>query len=151
MKIPFSKIRREENGQALVEFALFFSVFMIVFGGMVDMCVYVMEGMELTAAAQAGAAYGTIPGNSTDISGMTFAATQAAPIVSGIQVSAVDVYSCTPGGASVSSCSTCLDGGPPMMFVQISTSARVPTFVRLVGISSSPTMYSIASYEVPWS
>jgi Flp pilus assembly protein TadG len=151
MKTGFSRFRREENGQAIVEFALFFSVFFILFGGMVDLCVFVGQGMELAAAAQAGAAYGTIPGNSADISGMTFAATQAAPFIGGIQVSASDIYSCSPGGTTVSSSTTCTDGGPPMKFVQVSASSTVPTLIHITGIARSSTLTSYATYEVPWS
>ena len=145
------RLGRREDGQALVEFALYFSVFIFIFAGIVDISVYIRQEVELTWAASPGASYGTIPGHSTDITGMNIAAAQAAPDVNGLSVSVGNCYSCSPGGGSAGSGSTCSDGFPPMLFVQVTTSATVPAVFRWTGIANNISLQGYAVYEVPWS
>jgi len=146
------KIARErEEGQALIEFALFFSLFALIFAGIVDFSIFIRQDLELTWAAEAGAAYGTVPGHSTDTAGITFAASQAAPDISGMSISVSDVYACSPGGSSVGGTSTCTDGYPPMKFVQVQTGATVSSVFTWAGLTKNITMQGFASDEVPWS
>jgi Flp pilus assembly protein TadG len=145
------KILRGESGTALIEFAVFLSFFGLLLSGITDYSIYIQQEMVLSQAAAAGAAYGIIPGNQENLTGMKAAATAAATGVSGMTVTAVDVYICTAGGSAVTSTATCSGYyTSPMMYVQVKTSATVPAALKWAGISSSLTLQGFAQYRVPW-
>ena len=138
------------SGSVLVEFAIFASMLMLVFSGIVDYSIFLHHQMELTEAAAAGASFGIIPGNQENTAGMKAAAVAAAPDVSGLQVTASYLYTCTPGGSPVSSTSNCSNYGTPIMYVKVVTSATVPAALRWTGIASSLALGATATYRVPW-
>jgi hypothetical protein len=144
---PTSRIASEE-GQALVEFALCLSILTLVFAGIVDYDLMIQQAMQIGEAASAGAQYGAIPGNEKDLSGMQTAATNAAPGVSGLNVTASDVFICPPWGV-VSSSTICLGYGTPLEYVQVQTSATVSPLLHWAGISSS-SITSTVLFRVPW-
>jgi Flp pilus assembly protein TadG len=141
-----------ESGQALVEFAVFISIFVLLLSGIVDYSIYIHQEMELCAAAAAGASFGIIPGNQENTAGMITAATHAAPDVKGLTVTATDVYMCTPGGAQVTSGAACSGSiaSTPIMYVQVTATATVPALLKWAGISSSLQLQGKATYRVPW-
>jgi hypothetical protein len=115
----------------------------------VDYGLMIQQAMQVTEAAAAGAAYGAIPGNLKNFSGMQTAATNTASGVSGFSVTATNVFTCTPGGASVASSATCSGYGTPIEYVQVQTSATVNPLLSWVGISSR-TLTATASFRVSW-
>ncbi|WP_263376230.1 TadE/TadG family type IV pilus assembly protein [Granulicella aggregans] len=142
---------RDSDGSAMVEFAVFLSVLMMILVGMVDYAVAIQEAMQLQVAATAGAAWGAIPGNEGNLSGMQTAATNAATGVSGFSVTATNLWTCSAGGSSVASTSTCSGGVTPYKYVVVKTSASVPSPLSFPGVSPSRTLSGAAIFQVPWS
>ena len=143
------KFLNAASGSALVELALLLPVLILLFMGIVDYALMIQNAMRITEAASAGAAYGAMPGNQKDFTGMQNAAKNAAAGVSGFSVTAVDVFTCTPGGAAVSGSSACSGYGTPIEYVQVQTSATVPPLMAFTGISSL-TLKGKALFRVPW-
>ena len=146
------KLIRQNSGQALVEFALISSVFILLFVGIVDYGIYIHQQMELNEAASAGAAYGTIPGNQQATANMQSLALDTASDVSGMTATATYFYTCAPGGAQVAStfsCNASFDSNP-LMYVQVTTNATVPAALKWSGISSSLVLQGQATYRVAW-
>lgn len=145
------KFLRKESGTALIEFALFVSVFVLVLAGVADYGIYIHHQMELSEAAAAGAAFGTLPGHQKDFTGMQTVAKITASDISGLTVPLpTNIYTCTPGGAVVTNVTTCPNYGTPIMYVQVTTSATVPAALKWTGISSSLQLGATATYRVPW-
>jgi Flp pilus assembly protein TadG len=140
----------DERGSALVEFAVFLALLTLFFVGVVDYALEIQQAMQVTEAATAGAEFGAIPGNQKNFSGMRAAATNAASGVNGFAVTAVNVFSCTAGGASVSSGATCSGYGTPIDYVRVNTSATVPPLLAYIGMPSSLALKGSASFRVPW-
>lgn len=143
-------LRSSERGTALVEFAVFLSVFMLLFIGMVDYTLAIQQSIQISEAASAGAAYGAIPGKQKDFTGMTNAAKAAAPGLSNLSVTAANVFSCTPGGAAVANTGSCSSYGTPIEYVVVNTSATVPPLIAWAGVTSTFPMKGSAKFRVPW-
>jgi Flp pilus assembly protein TadG len=142
-------ITANESGQALVEFALFASLFILILTGIVDYSIYIRDEIELTEGAAAGAGMGAYPGQQKNLVAMTTVATASVTDVSNVQATAVDVYTCMPGGTAVASTAIC-PNGTPLMYVKVTTSGTVPAVLVWTGISSSLTLQGQAMYRVPW-
>jgi len=138
-----------EDGSAMLEFALCLPIFFFIFAAVVDYAIFIQQAMQVTQAAAAAAAYGAINGNTADYTGMQTAAQNAAPGVSGLVVSATDLYTCTPGGASVASSATCSGYGTPIKYVQVQTTASVSPTLRYFNLSSL-TLRAVSTYRVSW-
>jgi Flp pilus assembly protein TadG len=146
-----TRLLQNESGQALIEFAMFISVFVLILAGVVDYGIYIRTEMMLTEAAAAGAQFGIIPGNQKNYGGMQFAAQQAGTGINGLVVpTPVNIYTCTPGGTAVSNLTTCIGYGTPIMYVQVTANANVPAVLKWSGISSSLQLSATATYRVPW-
>jgi len=141
---------RSERGVATVEFALFLPVLAFLFIGIVNYALEIQQTMQIQEAASAGAAYGAIPGNQKSLTGMQTAAQNAASGVSGFSATASDIFTCSPGGTTVTSASSCSGYGTPIEYVQVSTSATVPALLAYPGMPSSLTLHGSATYRVPW-
>jgi hypothetical protein len=147
------KILGDASGSVLVELAVWISVFVLIFVGIVNYAFLIEEGIQVQEAAAAGAEYGTIPGHYNDFTGMVAAAkaSVSSQVLSTMDTPvAVNVYSCSPGGAAVLRTASCYDGGTPLMFVQVTTSVTESQVLQYVGMPSTLTMTGFASYEVPW-
>ena len=141
---------RDESGNALVEFALILPLFCFIILGTVNYSLRIQQAMQITEAASAGAAYGILPGNQADLAGMRNAAVNAAPGLSGMTITASQLWTCTPGGTSVLSSSICSGYGTPIQYVQVQTSASVPALFAWPGVSAAMTVQQTATYRVPW-
>jgi Flp pilus assembly protein TadG len=141
---------RDESGQAMVEFAVCVSVMVLVFMGIVDYALEIQQAMQVQEAATAGASFGVIPGNEANLAGMQAAATSAAPGVNGFTVTAANLWTCTPGGASVTSTTLC-SGETPYKYVVVTTSATVPVTWTYPGIPANLALHGSARFRVPWS
>jgi Flp pilus assembly protein TadG len=137
------------EGSALVDFALLLPVLVLIFIGVVDYSLFLQQEMQVSEAAAAGAAYGAIPGNTKDYTGMQTAARNTAIGISGFAVTAVDIFTCTPGGTAVTSSTTCSGYGTPIEYVQVQTSATLTPLFSYAGISTL-TLKGNATVRVPW-
>jgi Flp pilus assembly protein TadG len=144
------KLLSSESGNALVEFALILPIFTFIVLGVVNYSLRIQSGTQLAEAANAGAAFGSIPGNLANINGMKNAAKAAAPGVAGLTAVASQVWTCTPGGSAVASSSTCSGYGTPIQYVEVTTSASVPALFSWPGLSSTLTLTETVYFRVPW-
>lgn len=140
----------DDHGNALIELALILPLFCLILLGTVNYSLRIQQAMQVTSAATAGAAYGLIPGNQADLTGMQNAATSAASGVANMTVTASQLWTCAPGGSSVLSSSTCSSYGTPIQYVQVHTSASVPALFAWPGLSSAMTVQQTVTYRVPW-
>ena len=141
----------DESGGALVEFAAFLSMLVLLFVGMVDYALEIQQAMQVTEAASAGASFGSIPGNQKNFTGIMAAATNSASGVHGFTVTVVDVFTCPgPPVVSASISTTCPGYGTPIEYVQVNTSATVPPLMAYIGMPSSLKLNGSASFRVPW-
>ena len=129
---------------------LLLPVMMLLVVGAVDFGRLYFEYIEVVNAAHAGAEYGSI--NSTDTSGMSTAATQSAPDVSGLTVP-TKAYGCecsdgTSYSASCTTVPTCTaSAGPPARStnvcrdrVEVTTRGNVDAVDALAGEYHPPSL-----------
>jgi len=139
-----------ETGSALLELGLCLPTMLLIFAGVSDYGVIIQESMQVTQAASAGAAYGAINGNQNDVAGMQAAAKAAAPNLTGLTTSSSDVYSCTAGGAAVTSTTSCSGYGTPIKYVQVKTTYVAHPLMRFTGIPITLTLTGTSSFRVRW-
>jgi Flp pilus assembly protein TadG len=142
--------RGAERGSTLVEFALCLPLLVLLFAGLADYAVILQQAMALTQTAAAAAAYGAITGDNVDLTGMQAAAQKACSGLSGLTVTASNIYTCAAGGTQVSSSASCSGYGTPIKYVAIQTSAPVQPLLPLPGFPSTLTLHGSAYYRVPW-
>ncbi|HEY1255926.1 MAG TPA: TadE/TadG family type IV pilus assembly protein [Terracidiphilus sp.] len=153
----FLKLIHEQRGVALVEFAVIAPVMILILSGIVDFAFYFQANMQLQDQASVGAAFGAIPGNQNNLSGMEFWATYnqqntTLSVTSGYQAVATNIFTCSPGGASVASGASCPGNpaGTPIEYVQVKTQGVFKSILICPGIPSQITLYGQATYRVPW-
>jgi hypothetical protein len=129
---------------------VFLSVLVLIFLGVADYAFFIKAKMELQDAAASAAAYGSVPGNESNFSGMQSVASTQIQGVSNPTVTAVNTYACSPGGASVSAGSLCTGNVTPYKFVVVTTSATVPAAFAYPGIQANLVLTATASYRVQW-
>jgi len=141
-----------ERGAALLELAICLPMMTVIFTGIVDYALLIQDQMTISKAAAAGAAFGSIHGNEDNLTGMQNAAANAAVGVSGFSAVASDVYTCSPGGATVSSESSCSGYGTPIKYVQIVATGNSPSLVAasLLNLPSTVTLQSTTYFRVRW-
>ena len=122
--------RRSQTGSVTVEFVVIFPILLLLFFGVIDFGWTYNSYMRLTSASLAGAQYGSVSGNSTDLSGMQTAATNAADGLVGFSVAASKYCACSPGGASVSCSASCTGYGTPVAYVMVAASASAPSLFK---------------------
>jgi len=160
----FARFVALEDGSSLVEFALILPMMAAILVCLTDYALLVQKSIQFQSAADAGATYGTIPGNASNTTMMTQVATYAASgSVSGssggsggggsssgsssVVVSANLIYTCSPGGAQVTSSTLC-GGLAPMQYVQVSVKSSVTPLLKYPGVPSSFALSGWASYRV---
>ena len=142
----------DENGQALIEFALFSTLFILLFAGILDYSIYLHMQTELNDCAAIAAGFGASTDNQENTSGMYNMAYYSVPDLSGkVTVNTTYFYTCTQGGAQVTSTTVC--GGSyttPLMYVQVTTTAPIPAALKWSGMPSTLTLQGQATYRVRW-
>jgi Flp pilus assembly protein TadG len=128
------KRRKSQRGVALVELALLFTLLMLVLVGVIDFALVTQQAMVVSEAAYAGAEYGAMAGNSTDLTGMQTIATNSAKGLSNFAVTATKWCACSPGGTAVSCGSTCVSYGTPVAYVQVITTSTASMLFRYTGV-----------------
>jgi Flp pilus assembly protein TadG len=147
-----------EKGSALVEFALIVPSMLIILSGIFDYAIFFQAKIQVQDQAEAGAAFGAIPGNQNNLSGMQFWATYnqqsggGLSAASSYQATATNIFTCTPGGASVSYNTLCAGNpaGTPIEYVQVKTQAVYKSILICPGIPSKLTLIGQAVYRVTW-
>ena len=152
----FLKRLHEERGSALVEFALILPGMLLTIGGIADYALFYQAKMQLQDQAAVGAAFGAIPGSQNNLSGMQFWATynqqNNTMTASNYQVTATNIYTCTPGGSVVSYSTLCASNpaGTPIEYVQVKTQGTYNSILICPGIPSQVTLTGQATYRVTW-
>jgi Flp pilus assembly protein TadG len=141
-------LRKSEEGSSLIELAVLLPVLLLISFSIFDYAFWLQKAIRLQEAAEAGAAYGAIPGNATDTAGMTqaanFSATGSRSGTSGFVATPTTFYTCSPGGTQVTLQTSC-SGRVPFHYVQVTTSmtstatvgySLLPSSVKLTGRAS---------------
>jgi len=145
------KPRLDKNaGSALVEFAIFTPLLLLMCFGAMDFSRVVYAGVAVTNAARAGVQYGALtPGHSGDISGMTQAALDDAANqgLATLSASARNYCACAGSTAEVDCTATC-SGVTPKGYVEVTASYTFNTLGNMPGIPSSVALSRKASMRV---
>ncbi len=155
----FRHVLKKSSGQAFVELALVFPVFLLVLVGAVEVGRLAYASIEVSNAARAGVAYGAqSTTTASDINNIRLAATQDAPNLTGMTAVATQACSCESAGGAItpfSSCSititnlaTCPNPSRIIQYVQVQTTASVPTLFHFPGIASTVTLRGQALMRV---
>ncbi len=123
------------------------------------MAVSPMQASRVSNAARAGVAYGAqSTTTASDINNIRLAATQDAPNLTGMTAVATQACSCESAGGAItpfSSCSititnlaTCPNPSRIIQYVQVQTTASVPTLFHFPGIASTVTLRGQALMRV---
>jgi Flp pilus assembly protein TadG len=147
------KLHSSEDGSILVEFALVLTPLILILACMVNYALWIQKEMQIQDAASAAAAAGAVPGAASNHLAMQYT---AAYIVTGspynyntpaFTATATDFYVCTPGGSHVTATTSC-SGTTPFHYVQVVTSATMPSLLGFRGIASSMNLVGQATYRV---
>lgn len=139
-----------EEGSALIEVALALPVLVLMLGGTVDVGLYEERKMQVVEAASAAAAFGAQGNNQLNVIGMQTAASAASPSLTNLVVAASMLWTCTPGGAAVSASAKCGNGGSPLQYVVVATSANVSVPMPLASLGWNLTVSAKSTYRVRW-
>ena len=145
-----TRLLGDESGSALLEFAVILSVMVFLLLGTVDYTCEILRAMQIQNAATAGATYGAVPGNESNLTGIQSYTVALAPYVKGITATATNVWVCSPGGTSVSSASLCTGSVTPYKYVVVTTNATIPVAMTYPGIPASTVLTATARMRVPW-
>ncbi len=138
---------RCESGSALLELALILPLIVLMLVGVFDLGLGIQQSLIVSEAARAGTAFGQIPGNDTNLSGMKQAATLTATGLQSFTAVASEFCSCTPTG-SVISCTSSCPAGSPLAYVQVKTSAVLPALFNNDGMPASFNLTGFSAVRV---
>ncbi|MDR5726194.1 MAG: TadE/TadG family type IV pilus assembly protein [Terriglobia bacterium] len=143
---------RHDAGQALVELALVFPLFILLLLGAAEFGRLAYAAIEISNAARAGAAYGAQTNiTASDFGNIELAATQDAPNVSGVTATAMNFCTCS-SGAATPDCTTALTPCPSpariQEYVQVNTTATVDPLFHYPGLPSTFTLTGQAIMRV---
>ncbi len=130
-----------EGGASLLELALLTPILLLLLAGSVDLGQVCYVAIELSAAASAGAEYGSQ--NPTDMTGMQRAVTLSATNLTGVSSTANWGCECSDGTSASLTCSanpTCAT--TRVKYVVVSASLN---YVPVLGLPGLPTRYPLAS------
>ena len=117
----------------MIEFALSAPLLMLLAAGVLNYGLGLRAAIAVSAAARAGAQYGSASiANASDIAGMQAAAANAAPNLTGMVVTPVQVCRCSNGSA-VSCSESCASGGVAM-YVEVAARATATNAFRYSGL-----------------
>lgn len=140
----FGNLRDENEGGALVEACLTLPfLFMLVLGS-VEFTRVAYTALEVVSAAKAGVAYGAQSGGlTTDIDGITMAATTDAPNVPGLTVmQPTSSYVCSNGDPSTGQPGDC----PTSHIIQNLTVQTQVVLNPIIHVPGTPNTYTINGY-----
>ena len=138
-------------GQALVELALMFPIFLLLIVGAAEFGRLAYAAIEVANAARAGAAYGAQSHiTASDTAGIQLAATQDAPNITGVTATSINSCACSSGGTIT--CSTALTACPSpariIEYVSVNTTATVGPLFNYPGLPHTFTLTGQATMRV---
>lgn len=118
-----------DTGQALVELALMFPLFILMLVGAAEFGRLAYDAIEVSNAARAGASYGSLTHiTASDFANIELIATKDAANLTGVTATAVDFCQCS-SGAATPDCTKALTPCPSpariIEYVQVNTTATV--------------------------
>lgn len=146
--------KRDDLGQALVELALLFPVFILLLLGAAEFGYLAYAAIEVTNAARAGVAYGAQSHiTASDYSGMQTAATNDGPNLGGLSATATNFCACSSAPSTQVSCSTVLASCSTaplhtLEYVQVNTTAAISPLFNYPGLSKTYTLTGQAIMRV---
>jgi len=142
---------KSEEGSSLIELALLLPVLLLLAFSLFNYAFWIQKAMCLQEAAEAGAAYGAIPGNTNDITGITQAANLSATGsrtgATGFLATPTTFYTCSPGGAQVTLQTSC-SGIAPFHYVQVTTTMTAHASIAFSLMPSSFALTGRAAFRV---
>ncbi len=141
--LPSCLTKKGDRGQALVELALMFPIFILLLIGAAEFGRLAYAAIEISNAARAGASYGAQSHiTASDFTNIQLAATQDALNVSGVSATAADSCACSSGGSVV--CSTALTSCPSpnriIEYVQVNTTGTIDPLFHYPGLPTTFTL-----------
>jgi Flp pilus assembly protein TadG len=145
------KLRESEDASSILELALILPPALLIACAIFNYAFWIQKAIRLQEAAAAGAAYGAIPGNASNSTGMiqaaNYSATGSPTGGSGVTVTATNFYACTPGGTQVTVDTSC-PSGAAFHYVQVTASTTASATVRNALLPSSLALTGIATLRV---
>jgi Flp pilus assembly protein TadG len=156
-----SRILRDDRGSAFIELALILPTFVILCVGAAEFGRLAFASIEVSNAARAGVAYGSrnhatasnssamqaaALGDASDVASMS---ATAGPCICPASAATASVPACTTAfftGANAFSSCPAVSGTTE--YVQVDTSAAVPSMFQLPGLPTSYTVYGSATMTV---
>lgn len=142
---------RNNIGQALVELALVFPIFILLLVGAAEFGRLAYAAIEISNAARAGASYGSQTHiTASDFPNIELAATQDAANITGVAATATNFCACSTGGTIT--CSTALTMCPSpariIEYVQVNTSGTIDPLFYYPGLPTTFTLTGQAIMQV---
>jgi Flp pilus assembly protein TadG len=136
--------RKNQSGSILVEFALWFTLLIMLGVSALSFGMAVQRSIMVADAANAGALYGANTSyGATDIAGMAQAVMNAGAGVPNLTAVASYWCKCSPTG-SVVACTSACGTDQPIYYVQVTASATYPNFFRYLGLPATFTLQSVS-------
>jgi Flp pilus assembly protein TadG len=137
------RMKTRRRGGSLIEFALAAPTLLLLLAGVLNYAMALRVAIAVSDAARAGAQYGSLtPANAADTSGMSAAALNSAPELTGMTATASKVCKCAAD--SVSCSSTCASG-PLDVYAQVTARATAPNWFRYPGLPFSGAVAATAT------
>jgi Flp pilus assembly protein TadG len=133
-KIGRSRIAR--CGQSVAEMALVTPLLLSMLLGTIEIGRFAYYGIEVSSAARAGVQFGAQSlADSRDLTGITQAAQNDAPEVSGLNVTARDRCACSNSPATLVGCPALVCApGHSLVFLQVETTANIKPLFPYPGL-----------------
>jgi len=129
---PTGRRANRRRGQALVEFALVFPIFMLVLSGIMDFGFMLYQRMSVINASREGAHAAIIVSNASTIVLMAQQTANSSATQGGVTPSSVTVQCVSAGGSNLPDCGSAVNGDTVIVTVNY---IYHPFFPLLVGTS----------------
>jgi Flp pilus assembly protein TadG len=139
----------DRRGAAAVEFALIAPVLLLIMAGLVDGSRFIVQTMQVNAAAQAGADFAQR--NGWNPTGIQTAVTGATPLTITASPAPAQATGCVVSGAIVAPTGGACPagGGPPGDFVTVSAQKPFTSLLNWPGLTAKPTISAQAVVRIP--
>ena len=142
-------LHRDEGGAAMVEFAVFFPVFILLLVGLIEIGRFANFSIVVADAARAGVQYGAQNViTAADNAGMTSMALADGQNISGLTVTSATHYcQCSDGSASTCLSSDC-SLSHRILWVKVTTQGQFPALLGFPGLPGTFTVQQTAVRRV---
>jgi Flp pilus assembly protein TadG len=142
-------LSKDRRGAAAVEFALIAPILLLLMAGLVDGSRYIVQAMQVNAAAQAGADFAVR--NGWNAAGITTAVTTATPLAVTASPAPTQGAGCAVGTAVQAAVGgSCPNGGgAPGNFVLVSAQKAFTPIMPWPGLPRQPTLSAQARVRIP--